>query len=101
LSRRIVIGATAKRQVRSAVTWWRRERPLVPTALSKELRDAFELLEGHPLSGQLVDDAAFPNARRLSLKRTHYYLYYEVRDHAIRIVGLRHQSRGPVDPESE
>lgn len=93
--RRLLISSRAKEEIREARKWWRRERTKAPFAFLNELRDAFGLLLQHPLAGRPIDDDLFRNVRRVSLNRTHYYLFYEVRDSEIVIVGLRHQSREP------
>ena len=90
---RLLISPAAKREIRKAVTWWRRERSKVPSALTDELRNAFDLLVQHPMAGRPIDDPAFRTVRRLSLNRSHYYLFYEVQSSEIVILGLRHQSR--------
>jgi plasmid stabilization system protein ParE len=92
-SYRLVITSHAKAQVREAAAWWRRERPAARTTLTDELHAAFELLLQHPLAGRRIDDPAFRAVRRLALNRTHYYLFYELREEEIVIVGFRHQSR--------
>lgn len=98
--RRLLISARAKEEIREARNWWRRERAKAPSAFVNELRDAFGLLLQHPLAGRPIDDDLFFDVRRLSLNRTHYYLFYQVRDSEIVIVGLRHQSREPqASPE--
>ena len=75
---RLLISSAAKREIRKAVTWWRRERSKAPSALKDELRDAFDLLTQHPMAGRPIDDPAFRMVHQLSLNRTHYYLFYEV-----------------------
>ena len=90
---RVSVSAVAKRQIRQAVAWWQRNRIKAPSALRDELRDAFELLSRHPLAGRLIDEPEFRDVRRLSLNRTHYFLFYEVEESEVIIRGLRHQSR--------
>jgi plasmid stabilization system protein ParE len=91
--RRLLISARAKNEIREAKRWWRRERSKAPSALGDELRAAFGLLREFPMAGRPIDDELFVAVRRLSLNRTHYYLFYEIRDAEIVIIGLRHQSR--------
>lgn len=77
--RRLLISASAKDEIREARRWWRRERTKAASALTDELRDAFALLLQHPMAGRAIDDDPRFNAvRRLSLNRTHHYLFYEV-----------------------
>lgn len=95
---RLLIAASAKEQIREAERWWRRERSKAPTAFTDELREAFTLLLAHPLAGRPIDDDRFRAVRRLSLNRTHYYLYYEISGLEVVIVGLRHQHRTSEAP---
>jgi plasmid stabilization system protein ParE len=92
-STRVLLSTAAKAQIRSIRLWWRRERTKAPSAFSDELREAFELLRRYPESGTAVVDEPFTGMRRLSLNRTHYYLYYEVAGADVIIAGIRHQSQ--------
>lgn len=102
MSRRSVrVSPGAQRQIREAKRWWRQNRPAAPDALIVELQEAFDLLVERPFAGISVVDAELPGSRRLSLNRTHYYLYYFIRGHGVSVVALWHQRRGELPPLAE
>ncbi len=93
---RLLISERAKEEIGRANAWWQRERPSARIGLTDELRQAFDIVVQHPLAGLRIDDPEFRTVRRLSLNRTHYHLFYEIRDDAVVILGIRHQSRQPT-----
>lgn len=96
MRRRVEITPDARRQIRTAKAWWRRNRTASPNTFQDELAEAIQLLLERPLVGVALDDPDLLRFRRMSLNRTHYYLYYLVVGNVVVVVALWHQkSKAP------
>ena len=74
-------GRRAERQINTARAWWLRNRDKNPRAFDEDIEAALQLLADMPYAGKPVRIRA-GMARRLTLERIRYYLFYRVeRDH--------------------
>ena len=80
--------------VRVARQWWKTNRNKSPELLSAELRRAFTLLKSQRLIGEAALDVGAEGIRRLYLRGTRYFVYYEVHETDIEVLRLWHSSRG-------
>ena len=95
MARRILITVTrAKRQIAAAREWWKDNRDKAPSAFDEDLERTLDLIVEHPAVGAAVRNTRSRRTRRLYIERIGYYLYYDVTDEAILVVGLRHSARG-------
>lgn len=76
--------------------WWRQHRTAAPRLFLIELKRAFELVRSQPHLGQPVVGAGSVGVRRVQLRRSRYYVYYEaVEDEGVvNIHAVWHTSRG-------
>jgi hypothetical protein len=74
---RIEVLSEALSQFEKTDTWWRENRSASPSLFSDELDDALRLLEAQPDAGQPFARPGFASLRRLLLRQTRYWLYYE------------------------
>lgn len=93
---RLVVSDDAKRELREARDWWRKNRQAAPTALVHDVRDAFELIRMQPGIGVRASNVRRRDVRRLHLGRIRYAVYYRVSDDgmAIEVLAFWHSSRG-------
>ena len=91
---KVELSRRAQRQIDGAEVWWQTHRDKAPDAFDADLRSAFDLLIKTPSAGRPVRTRSGP-ARRLTLGRIRYYLYYRVVGDRIRILSLWHTSRRP------
>ena len=94
MARRLIVTPRAQRQIARARAWWLRNRDKAPAAFDEEIERTYLLLLDRPLIGQSVRTKRRGGARRVTLERIRYDLYYEVRD-AVVILVLWHASRRP------
>lgn len=92
--RRLVVSATASRQIRDADRWWAENREAAPGLLGRELQQAVERIVGQPGVGSIATNVEMPGVRRVLLPRTRYHLYYRPLSDAVEVMGLWHASRG-------
>ncbi|MDD1748834.1 MAG: type II toxin-antitoxin system RelE/ParE family toxin [Methanothrix sp.] len=92
---RVRIFGRARRDIATAVAWWRANRPYAPTRLEDELAAAFRKLEELPFAGPPAMDARLGKFRRLSLLETRYFVYYRVNEARglLEVLRVWHMSR--------
>ncbi|MBI4728714.1 MAG: type II toxin-antitoxin system RelE/ParE family toxin [Acidobacteria bacterium] len=91
---RLLITATAARQIRDADDWWAEHRTAAPRLLRAELNRAFHLITSQPQAGSCAENVELPDVRRVLLRRTRYHVYYRASQGVVRIIGFWHASRG-------
>lgn len=93
----IVLAPIADVQIDAALSWWKRNRPLAPGVLARELDAALDVIGFAPKAGQLARLRGHPGARRLLLRASGYHLHYVTLEQAreVRIVYFRHARRRP------
>jgi plasmid stabilization system protein ParE len=94
LKRRLVVTADAERQIRAASDWWYENRRNAPQLFRSELQRAFELVVDYPDAAPLATNPELPGVRRVLLRRTRFYLYYQAGSDVVEILALWHASRG-------
>jgi plasmid stabilization system protein ParE len=92
------VAPSASAQIRAAFVWWEEHRPGAPDLLRKELQRAFELITSQPGVGTPALDKGFEGVRRISLRRSRYQLYYQLREETLEVLALWHASRGQGPP---
>ena len=86
---------SAEREIRQALSWWRRNRAASPDLLLEELRRALELITAQPLVGSPLADSTLGAVRKVILVRTRYMLFYRTRNaEHTEVLALWHSSRG-------
>ncbi|MBI5481878.1 MAG: type II toxin-antitoxin system RelE/ParE family toxin [Deltaproteobacteria bacterium] len=92
---RLRIFSRARRDITTAVAWWRANRPFASSRLEDELGAALRRLEELPFSGPPATDVRLSGFRRLSLLATRYFIYYRVNEARDQVEVLRvwHMSR--------
>lgn len=93
---RFRVSARASSQIRTAASWWLKNRPKAPEAFGEELERGFELLRSLPSAGEAVSHPRLPALRRILLARVRYHLYYTFspETETIEVLALWHTSRG-------
>jgi plasmid stabilization system protein ParE len=94
VARRLIVTPRAQRQIARARAWWLDNRDKAPAAFDEEIERAYVLLLDRPHLGQSVRTRRRGGARRVTLDRIRYDLYYEVKG-AVFILALWHASRLP------
>ena len=91
----IVFTARAMKQTQAAVVWWRRNRPLAPGLLEEELRKVLALIAESSTVGANARDQRLKGLRRVFLRRSRYYVFYQVSSggQQIEVVALWHGKR--------
>jgi plasmid stabilization system protein ParE len=84
----------AERQIRAARRWWLQNRAKAPEAFDEEIDRAREFLQDVPYAGKPIRTRHGP-ARRLTIERIRYYLYYRIQSDRVRLLSLWHTSRRP------
>ena len=89
------IFGRARRDIATAVAWWRANRPFALSRLEDELAASLRRLEELPFVGPPATDVRLAGFRRLSLFETRYFIYYRVNETRGRVEVLRlwHMSR--------
>jgi plasmid stabilization system protein ParE len=90
----IEISPRARRQIQAARRWWLQNRDKAPELFDDELDRVQELLARMPYAGKPAHTRHGP-ARRLTIDRIRYYLYYRVLEDSVRLISLWHTSRRP------
>ena len=80
--------------VRVARAWWKANRNKAPKLLGEELRRAFALLKSQRTIGERALDVEAEGIRRLYLRGTRHFIYYEVHESEIEVLRLWHSTRG-------
>lgn len=92
--RQVVVTRRAIRQIERAARWWEVNRPAAPGAVADDFEAAMDLLARDPEIGARSRSGRYPQLRRITLARTRYYVYYEVRSHRVVVLAFWHTSRG-------
>jgi plasmid stabilization system protein ParE len=97
---RIVITATARRQLREITGWWRENMRTEPDLFVDELEASMQRLASAPWSGSPYPLARPIDVRRVLLRRCQYHLYYAVDAKAgtVTIRAVWHTARGHGPP---
>lgn len=92
---RLRIFNRARRDIATAVAWWRANRPFAASRLEDELEAKLKQLVRLPFSGPPATDVRLAGFRRLLLLETRYFLYYRVNEERGQVEVLRfwHMSR--------
>jgi plasmid stabilization system protein ParE len=94
MTRRLIVARRAEIQIAKAQRWWHAHRDVVDL-FAEELDEAFSLIRHYPRIGTSVRTRHGKFLRRVTLERTHYFLYYRVHDDAVEVAVLWHTSRRP------
>lgn len=97
---RILISATARRQLREIAGWWKENRPAEPDLFLDQLEASLQRLSTLPGSGSPYLLECPANLRRVLLPRCPYHLYYTVDEDAgtVTIRAVWHTARGHGPP---
>ena len=76
MTRRVVLVAEAERQLKSIDRWWLTHRQASPDLFLDELDQTIELLSELPDIGSPFKRTDRPGIRRLLLRRSKYWVYY-------------------------
>ncbi|MBK7662933.1 MAG: type II toxin-antitoxin system RelE/ParE family toxin [Sterolibacteriaceae bacterium] len=87
------IKPRAEKQIEAAAAWWSENSPAAPGAIRSDLKAALDALVEQPGIGALVENSRDPEARRICLARTRYFLYYRPRGRFLDVVAFWHSSR--------
>jgi plasmid stabilization system protein ParE len=90
----VEVSRRANRQLAAAEAWWLRNRDKAPQAFGEEFARGVALICATPNTGKIVRTRSRP-ARRITLERIRYYIYYRVIGDRIRIISFWHTSRRP------
>ena len=72
----IEISELARRQIREADLWWRKNREKAPNAIREELERIGALIAFQPHLGARATNVKLPGVRRIHIERIHYDVYY-------------------------
>jgi plasmid stabilization system protein ParE len=97
---RLRIAREVVAQAAAVEEWWRANRPKAPDLFREELTAALERLESAPLMSQRYPTPEQPDARRLLMPRTRYFLYFTIEERIVVVRALWHAARG-VGPSLE
>jgi plasmid stabilization system protein ParE len=94
------VSELAAGHIRTAESWWRRNRPKAPNAIREELERATALIAIQPGIGTQARNARLAGVRRVHLSRIRYELYYRVVEEPRRVelLAFWHASRGSGPP---
>ena len=87
------IKPRALREIHRAAEWWSKNRPAAPGAIESDLKDALNTLVEVPGIGSKVENTRSPQARRLYLVRTRYFVYYRPKGRFLEVLAFWHSSR--------
>ena len=94
-----ILAPIAVAQIEAALRWWSHNRPAAPGLLARELEAVLRVIAHVPQVGRRTRSAQFRRVRRLLLRGSGYYIYYQVDDilRVIRIVYFRSARRRSTD----
>ena len=97
---RILVSATARRQLHEIAAWWKENRPDEPALFLDQLEASLQRLSALPGSGSPYLLERPVDVRRVLLSRCPYHLYYTVDDDAgtVTIRAVWHTARGHGPP---
>ena len=90
----IRISPRAAAEIEMAAAWWQENRPSAPGAVRVDIARTLALLSVQPGLGAPIRKPRVPGARRYTLDRIRYYLYYCVDGEILEVLALWHASRG-------
>lgn len=90
----IRVTRRAAREIERVAQWWSVNRTAAPGAVRTDLKATFDVLREQPGIGVRVEDARFPETRRIHLDRIQYWVYYRVRGGQLEVLSVWHSSRG-------
>ena len=90
----IKVSQDAQAQIEEAAAWWAQNRPFAPGAVRQDLDRILGLLAVNPGIGARARRAKLEGARRVTLSRVRYYVYYRVSGDALEVLAFWHTSRG-------
>lgn len=76
---KIEFAPQARTQLRIIIQWWKLNRSAAPRQVTNELRRALQLLTDYPQIGRRYEHPSGRQLRWYGLRRTPYFLVYEVR----------------------
>ena len=91
----VIITPRARRQIAAAKAWWQQNRDKAPAALRDEIDRILDLIAEQPQIGHRIYRTRRRGARKISLERVRYDIYYEVRRNKLFVLSLWHASRRP------
>jgi toxin ParE1/3/4 len=91
MSYSILVRPKAKADIREAARWYEKHRPGLAAKFLLSVEQAIDRLRATPKMHQVVVD----DIRRKLLQRFSYFLYYQVEESRVVVVGLFHTSRDP------
>jgi plasmid stabilization system protein ParE len=91
---RVELSPRARAELRSITTWWREHR-FDPEQFDRELAMAVTLLAEHAEAGAPFLRARRPGVRRMLLRKSQQYLYYEIdpSSEVVHVLAIRHTAR--------
>ena len=91
---RVELSPRAKAELQAIATWWRENRS-DPEPFDREVAMAVMLLGEHPEAGAPFLRARRPGVRRMLLRRSQQYVYYEFDRSAeiVHVLAIRHTAR--------
>ncbi len=91
MTRRVIVRAEAKRDIREARAWYRKISRELGNDFVRFVGEAIKLAQERPLVYQLVHRTF----RRILLRRFPYSLFFHADDDRIVVVAVLHQARDP------
>jgi plasmid stabilization system protein ParE len=100
VSWRIIISTPARTHMRDLIVWWRTHRPGTVQLVPREIKRVLRTLAESPYIGPPYRFSEAPNIRRCRLRRTPYYVYYQVQADkgAINVAAVWSAQRGEGPP---
>ncbi len=87
----ILVRPKAKADIRAAALWYKKQSPALAKKFLLSVDDAINRLRATPKMHQIVVD----NVRRKLLHKFPYFLYYQVEESRVVVIGFFHTSRDP------
>ena len=94
---RYVIKARARREIERLALWWSENRLAAPGHVRLDVEDTLFVLVRHPALGQKVETGRPIQVRRYLMDRTHYWLYFRVKNDVVEVLSVwgTHRQSGP------
>jgi len=96
----VVFTRRAARQVETAASWWKVNRPAALHAVRDDLAAALTLIADQPSCGAPTASRRSRGVRRIHLTRIDYHVYYRLaaRLRQVQVVAFWHARRGSPPP---
>ena len=91
MSRVVRLTKAAEEDLREARGWYRREAPHVASDFRRQVRETHQRIGENPW---LYPDV-HRGVRRALVPRFPYAIFYHLRDEAVQVIAITHQSRNP------